>query len=337
MFKTAAIVGATGAVGAEFISVIDERPPIAESFVLLASARSAGRELSVCGRNYTVRELTDDAFAGVDLALFSAGADRSRRYAPRAVEAGAIVVDNSSAFRMDPDVPLVVPEVNPEDALRHKGIIANPNCSTIIMVAAVWPLHRVNRIRRIVVSTYQAASGAGLRAMQELESQTRDVLAGRPAMPRAFPVQCAFNVFSHNSAIDDTGYNAEERKMIAETRKMFHDSEIQITATCVRVPVVRAHSEAINLTFEEPMTPDAARAILQEATGVRVVDDVAAQRFPMPIDAAGADDVLVGRIRQDLSQPDGRGLDLFVSGDQLRKGAALNAVQIAELLNMPGH
>jgi aspartate-semialdehyde dehydrogenase len=233
---------------------------------------------------------------------------------------------------MDPDVPLVVPEVNAGDIAGHRGIIANPNCSTIIMVMAVWPLHRVNPVRRVVVSTYQAASGAGLAAMQELEAQTRDVLAGRKVTPRATPFQYAFNLYNHDSAIDETGYNLEEVKMVRETRKMFHDESIQITATCVRVPVMRAHSEAINLTFADPITPDEVRGVLSDAPGVRVVDRREPQHFPMPIEASGQDDVLVGRIRQDISQPDGRGIDLFVSGDQLRKGAALNAIQIAELV-----
>jgi len=234
---------------------------------------------------------------------------------------------------MDHTVPLVVPEINPDDARNHQGIIANPNCSTIIMAVPVFPLHRVNRLRRIVVSTYQAASGAGLSAMQELEQQSRDVLAGKPPQPRAFPFPIAFNLFSHNSTIGDHGYNEEEIKMVRETRKIFHEPELAVTATCIRVPVMRAHSESINLTFTNPMTPEAIREILSDAPGVRVVDERHPQHFPMPIEADGADDILVGRIRQDISQPDGRGIDLFVSGDQLRKGAALNGIQIAELLS----
>jgi aspartate-semialdehyde dehydrogenase len=249
-----------------------------------------------------------------------------------AVKAGTVVVDNSSAFRMDPNTPLVVPEVNPEDCQQHQGIIANPNCSTIIMVVPVWPLHNANPIKRIVVSTYQAASGAGYQAMVELEAQTRDVLAGKPATPRVLPHPIAFNLFCHNSKIGEDGYNEEEIKMVRETRKMFHAEDIQITATCVRVPVLRAHSESINLTFSRPMREGQVRQILSGAPGVRVVDDRAKNYFPMPIESSDGDDVLVGRIRQDISQPDGRGIELFVSGDQLRKGAALNAVQIAELL-----
>lgn len=335
MFKTVAIVGATGAVGDEFRTLIEQRGWKAAHYVMLASARSAGRKVRLAGRSYTVHELTDSSFKGVDLALFSAGGGTSKRFAPVAFAAGALVVDNSSAFRMDAGVPLVVPEINPQDARAHRGIIANPNCSTIVLLMAVWPLHRVNPVRRMVVSTYQAVSGAGMRAMQELQRQTRDVLAGKPPKPEVFPHQCAFNLFSHNSPIDETGYNAEERKLLHETRKILHDDAIRVTATCVRVPVLRAHSEAVNLTFERPITPGEVRGILSAAPGVRIVDQADPQHFPMPIEASGIDDVLVGRIRQDISQPDGRGIDLFVSGDQLRKGAALNAIQIAELL-IPG-
>lgn len=276
--------------------------------------------------------LTADAFVGVDYAIFSAGGDRSRDFAPAAVESGAVVVDNSSAFRMTDGVPLVVPEINPRDAFRHRGIIANPNCSTIVMALPVWALHQVNPVRRLVVSTYQAASGAGAGAMKELLTQSADVLAGKAFEPQAFPHPCAFNLFSHNTPIGPDGYNTEERKMIDETRKIFHDPSIAITATCIRVPVLRAHSESINLTFERPITPQEVRSILAGAPGVAIVDDIDGGRFPMPIDATGRDDVLVGRIRQDVSQPDGRGIEMFVSGDQLRKGAALNAIQIVELL-----
>ena len=336
MFKTVAIVGATGAVGNEFRTLIKQRGWNAEHYVMLASARSAGREVHLGGRGYVVQELTDSSFEGVDLALFSAGGSTSQRFAPVAARAGAVVIDNSSAFRMDPEVPLVIPEINPQDAQNHRGIIANPNCSTIVLLMAVWPLHRVSRVRRIVVSTYQAVSGAGLRAMEELQRQTRDVLAGKTPRPEVFPHPCAFNLFSHNSPIDATGYNAEERKMLHETHKILHDEAIAVTATCVRVPVLRAHSEAVNLTFEKPMTAHQAREILAAAPGVRVVDQLDPPHFPMPIEATGIDEVLVGRIRQDISQPDGRGIDLFISGDQLRKGAALNAIQIAELLRPGG-
>ncbi|UCG15735.1 MAG: aspartate-semialdehyde dehydrogenase [Phycisphaerales bacterium] len=332
MFDNVAIVGATGAVGREFIRLIEERGLRAKRFTLLASTRSMGTTVDVNGHPHEVRDLADASFEGIDIAFFSAGGGRSREFAPKAAAAGAVVIDNSSAFRMDPTVPLVVPEINPDDARNHQGIIANPNCSTIIMAVPVFPLHRVNRLRRIVVSTYQAASGAGLSAMQELEEQSRDVLAGKPPKPRAFPFPIAFNLFSHNSTIGDHGYNEEEIKMVRETRKIFHEPELAVTATCIRVPVMRAHSESINLTFADPMTPEAVREILSDAPGVRVVDERRPQHFPMPIEADGADDILVGRIRQDISQPDGCGIDLFVAGDQLRKGAALNGIQIAELL-----
>ena len=325
-----AIVGVTGAVGQEFLRTLEQRRFPAASYKMLASARSKGKTLTFAGEQYTIEELTASSFADVDIALFSAGGSTSKKFAPIAAEAGAVVVDNSSAFRMDDDVPLVVPEVNPGDLNGSSKIIANPNCSTIIMVVPIWPLHRVNRVERMVISTYQAASGAGYQAMVELETQAADVLAGRPAVPKVLPHQVAFNVFSHNSDVDETGYNTEEIKMVNETRKMFHDPEIRITATCVRVPVMRAHCESINLTFSKPITESEVREILSSAPGVRIVDDREKSLFPMPIHAADGDDILVGRIRQDISQPDGRGIDMFVSGDQLRKGAALNAVQIAE-------
>ena len=262
----------------------------------------------------------------------SAGGSISKQFAPAAVAAGAVVVDNTSAFRMDPKVPLVVPEVNPQDIALHQGIIANPNCSTIIMNVPVWPLHKAKPIRRMVVSTYQAASGAGAAAMEELKLAARAMLDNLPFQPKVLPHVAAFNVFSHNSAIGPEGYNVEEMKMLHETRKIFGDASIRVTATCVRVPVLRAHSEAINIEFTEPVTEDEVREILAAAPGVRVVDDRAKNYFPMPLDASGKDDVLVGRIRSDISQPGGNGIDMFVAGDQIRKGAALNAVQIAELL-----
>jgi aspartate-semialdehyde dehydrogenase len=326
-----AILGATGAVGMEFLDVLARRAFPVGRLSLLASARSAGRTLEFAGQPVEVREVRPDSFDGINLALFSAGATASKQWAPVAIEAGAFVVDNSSAFRMEPGVPLVIPEINPQ-AIGDAPIIANPNCSTIIMNMAVWPLHRRWRVRRIVVSTYQAASGAGWKAMQELEEQTRAVLAGQPAKPAVFPHACAFNLFSHNTPIGPDGYNTEESKVIAETRKILDAPGLAITATCIRVPVRRAHSESINLTFERPVDEAEARRILAAAPGVKVVDDRQANRFPMPLEASGQDAVLVGRIRRDASQPDGRGLDLFASGDQLLKGAALNAVQIAELL-----
>lgn len=331
MFQRVAIVGATGAVGQEFHAVLQDRRFPAKRWRLLASARSAGKRIPWIGGDATIEALTANSFDGCDLALFSAGASVSREFAPAAVRAGALMVDNSSAFRMQADVPLVVPEVNPEAAKAHKGIIANPNCSTIIMAVVVWPLHRANRIRRIVVSTYQAVSGAGARAMEELESQTRDVLAGKPARPEVFTHACAFNVFSHNSAIGADGYNVEEAKLIDETRKIFDDPKISIAPTCVRVPVMRAHTESINIEFESPFHENDVRDVLRAAPGLEVLDNREKNHFPMPIEAAGKDPVLVGRIRQDPSIPNNRGVQLLCSGDQLRKGAALNAVQIAEL------
>jgi aspartate-semialdehyde dehydrogenase len=280
-----------------------------------------------------VEALTADAFKGVDIALFSAGGGISREYAPAAVRQGAIVVDNSSAFRMDPDVPLVVPEVNPEAVKTHKGIIANPNCSTIIAITPLWPIHRQNPVKRLIAATYQAASGAGAAGMAELEASTRAYLAGAPHEPSVFPHPYAFNLFSHNTRIDpENGYNEEELKMVKETRKIFGDPSIRITSTCIRVPVLRAHAIALDVEFERPITPDEVRRILSTAPGVRVVDDPAANYFPMPKDASGQGDILAGRIRADISDPSGRSVALFVAGDQLLKGAALNAVQIAELL-----
>jgi aspartate-semialdehyde dehydrogenase len=328
----AAIMGVTGAVGTEFLRLLEERDFPLKSLKPLASHRSAGKKVTFRGEELTVEELTSESFGGVEIVLASAGGSLSKQFAPDAVAAGAIVVDNTSAFRMDPEVPLVVPEVNPEDIRTHKGVIANPNCSTIIMNVPVWPLHKANPIRRIVMSTYQAVSGAGAKAMAELEAATRAYLAGESFEPTELPHSSAFNVWSHGSQIGPDGYNLEERKTLLETRKIFHCEEIRITATCIRVPVFRAHSEAINIEFSDPITPDEVREILAEAPGVKIVDDREANHFPMPIEAAGQDDVLVGRIRQDVSQPDGRGIDLFISGDQIRKGAALNAVQIAELL-----
>jgi len=327
-----AIMGATGAVGTEFLRILEERNFPLKGLKVLASARSAGRKLPFRGEELIVEELTEKSFEGVELVLASAGGGLSKKFAPIAVAAGAVVVDNTSAFRMDPDVPLVVPEVNPEDIRAHKGIIANPNCSTIIMNVPVWPLHQANPIRRIVMSTYQAVSGAGARAMAELEAATRAHLNGESYPPKELPQPCAFNVWSHGSEIGPDGYNLEERKAWLETRKIFHCDDIQITATCVRVPVMRAHTESINLEFGEPMSERRVRELLAGAPGVRIVDDRERNYFPMPIDASGQDDVLVGRIRRDVSLPDGRGICLLVSGDQIRKGAALNAVQIAERL-----
>ena len=331
MTPNIAILGATGAVGEEFLSVLGQRETPIGTLRLLASERSAGMKMPFRGDDLTVEAVGPGSFDGIDVALFSAGGKAARKWAPIAVQAGARVIDNSSAYRMDPDIPLVIPEIN-AGAVGQAPIIANPNCSTIIMNMAVWPLHRVRPVRRIVVATYQAASGAGRQAMVELERQTRDVLDGKPIMPRILPWQSAFNLFSHNTAIDESGYNTEEAKMVHETRKIFDAPDLPITATCIRVPVLRAHSEAVNLTFDEPFPEAEAREILENAPGLELVDNRSLNHFPMPIEATGRDDVLVGRIRQDVSQSDNRGLELFVCGDQLRKGAALNAVQILELI-----
>ncbi len=341
---TVAIVGATGAVGQEFLRVLDQRGFPLGGLKLLASARSAGKSVEFQGKPIVIDELTEQSFGGVDIALFSAGGSISKQYAQAATDAGAIVVDNSSAFRMTDGVPLVVPEVNPEAITAANiglaegqvpGVIANPNCSTIIMLLAVTPIHRAVGVKRLVVSTYQAASGAGAAAMAELEQQTREVLAGDEPTCDIFPQQYAFNLFSHNSPLKENGYNEEELKMVHETHKIWgqaEDTKTAITATCIRVPVMRAHAESINLTLERPLTEEQAGKLLADAPGVSLIDDRAGNRFPTPLDASHVDDVFVGRIRHDLSQPGGQGLDLFVCGDQVRKGAALNAVQIAELL-----
>ena len=332
MSANVAVVGATGAVGQEFLTVLAERNFPMKNLRLLASARSAGKEVVFKGETFKVEELTKDSFKGVEIALFSAGGSISKEYGPAAVSAGAVVVDNSSCFRMKEGVPLVVPEVNPEQIAKHNGLIANPNCSTIIMNVPVWPLHKANRVKRIVVSTYQAVSGAGAWGLYELDAQLKAYAAGQPITREKFPHQIVNNLFSHNSKIGDDGYNEEEMKMVKETRKIFGDAKIMVTATCVRVPVPRAHCESINLEFERPITPQQVREILSKAPGVKIVDDRERNHVPMPLDASGQDDVLVGRIRQDISRDDGRGIELFVSGDQLRKGAATNAVQIAERL-----
>lgn len=331
--KNIAVLGATGAVGIEVLTTLERRNFPVGRLKLLASSRSSGKKLRFKGKEIHVEAVSAESFKDVDIAIFSAGATRSLEFAPHAVKAGAVVIDNSSAFRMDPAIPLVVPEVNPEDLRKHKGIIANPNCTAAIMAVALWPLHQAAKIKRIVVSTYQAASGAGAKAMQELEEQSRDVLAGRAAKKEVLPHQIAFNVFSHNAEVGDNGYNGEENKIVAEMQKMFHEPNLKICATCIRVPVMRAHSESIVIETERKLTPEEAVKILAKAPGVRMVNDPKANYFPMPIEASGEFDILVGRIRRDFSAPDGHGLALFVSGDQLLKGAALNAVQIAELLS----
>lgn len=332
MSVNVAIVGATGAVGQEFLNVLSDRKFPIRNLKLLASARSAGKKAEFAGKSYTVEELTHDSFKDVQVAFFSAGGSISKEFAPSAVKAGAVVVDNTSYFRMKDGIPLVVPEVNAEQIKKHNGLIANPNCCTIIMVVPLWPLQQVNRIKRIVVSTYQSVSGAGAWGLYELDAQMKAYATGQPIAKEKFPHQIVNNLFSHNTRVAENGYNEEENKMVAETRKIFGDPKIQVTPTCIRVPIPRAHSESINIEFERPMAPDQVRKILAGAPGIRVIDDRDANHFPMPLEASGQDDVLVGRIRQDISRDDGRGIDLFVSGDQVRKGAATNAVQIAEKL-----
>lgn len=325
-----AILGATGAVGTELLALLEERNFPLGKLKLLASERSAGKSISFAGQDLIIEAVTESSFDDVDIVLASAGGSISKKWLPIAAKAGAISIDNSSAFRMHADVPLVVPEVNPEAATQHKGIIANPNCTTILMTVAIYPLHQVQPIQRIVVSTYQSASGAGARAMEEVKVQSQAILNGEPAIPEILPYPLAFNLFPHNSPMTENSYCEEEMKMVNETRKIIGDQDIRITATCVRVPVLRAHSEALNLEFAHPFNPDKAREILATAAGVKLVEDFTKNYFPMPIDASGKDDVLVGRIRQDISHPNG--LELWICGDQIRKGAALNAVQIAELL-----
>jgi aspartate-semialdehyde dehydrogenase len=325
-----AILGATGAVGAELLQLLEQRQfPLAE-LRLLASPRSAGQQVNFGSEQLTVKPVEDRSFDGIDIVLASAGGSTSRIWAPIAVKAGAVVIDNSSAFRMESDVPLVIPEVNPQAAAHHTGIIANPNCTTILMAVAVYPLHQVQPIQRIVASTYQSASGAGARAMEEVKIQAAAILEGKEPKAEIFPYPLAFNLFPHNSKLMDQGYCEEEMKMVNETRKIFGTPNLRITATCVRVPVLRAHSESINLEFEQPFNVAEACAILSRSPGVKLVEDWSANYFPMPIDASGQNDVLVGRIRQDISHA--CGLELWLCGDQIRKGAALNAVQIAELL-----
>ncbi|MEB3360559.1 MAG: aspartate-semialdehyde dehydrogenase [Synechococcaceae cyanobacterium] len=325
-----AVLGATGAVGQELLQLLAERRfPVAE-LIPLASPRSAGQELDWQGERLQVRPVDQGAFEGVDLVLASAGGSVSRAWAPQATAAGAVVIDNSSAFRLDPDVPLVVPEVNPAAALLHRGIIANPNCTTILLTVALAPLAARRPIRRVVVSTYQSASGAGARAMEELRQLSRTVLDGGQPESSVLPHSLAFNLFLHNSPLQPNGYCEEELKMLHETRKIMDLPELRLSATCVRVPVLRAHSEAVNIEFEEPFPVEEARQLLASAPGVELLEDFVANRFPMPIDVTGRDAVAVGRIRQDLSEP--RALELWLCGDQIRKGAALNAIQIAELL-----
>jgi aspartate-semialdehyde dehydrogenase len=325
-----AVLGATGAVGTELLDLLSERNfPVAE-LKLLASPRSAGEKLKFSGQDCIVEAVGDRSFDNIDIVLASAGGSVSKAWAEKIVAAGAVMIDNSSAFRMRPDVPLIIPEVNPIAAAQHQGIIANPNCTTILMAVAIYPLHQIQPIRRVVAATYQSASGAGARAMEEVKTQAQAILNGEPAKPEVFPYPLAFNLFPHNTPLNDQGYCEEEMKMVNETRKIFGVPDLRVTATCIRVPVLRAHSEALNLEFDSPFSVAQAREILSQAPGVKLVEDWQANYFPMPSDATGKDEVLVGRIRQDISDPNC--LELWLSGDQIRKGAALNAVQIAELL-----
>ena len=328
-----AIAGVTGAVGAEFIATMDKRAFRVGKLKALASARSAGKTIDFRGQRIVIEELCENSFEGVDIALFSAGGGIARKFAPIAVKSGAVVVDNSSAFRMDPNVPLVIPEINANRIGQHKGIIAVPNCAAITALVPLWPIHRANRIKRVILSTYQAASGAGAAAMQELVDSTRACLDGKIYQLKVLPHSYAFNLFNHDSTVDPaTGYNDEETKVMKETRKIFEDDRIAVGVTCVRVPVLRAHCAAITFECEKPITEEQVRAILSDAPGVKIVDDRVKNYFPMPIDASGQDDVLVGRIRRDLSDPSGHSISIFAAADQLLKGAALNAIQIAELL-----
>ncbi len=325
-----AILGATGAVGRELIELLANRKFPVANLKLLASPRSAGTTIPFAGKKLLVEAVGDHSFQDIDLVLASAGSSTTKAWADKATGAGAVIIDNSSAFRMNPSVPLIVPEINPEAAKHHRGIIANPNCTTILMAMVVWPLHRVQSVKRILVATYQSASGAGARAMEEVKTQARAILQDEPPPTEIFPYSLAFNLFPHNSPLNEQGYAEEEMKMINETRKIFNAPDLGLSATCVRVPVLRAHSEAVNLEFVSPFAVAKAREILSLAPGVKLVEDWQTNYFPMPIEATGRDEVLVGRIRQDISHP--CGLELWLCGDQIRKGAALNAVQIAELL-----
>jgi len=332
-FKVA-VVGATGAVGNLMVKVLEERDFPVSEIKLLASARSIGKTLPFRGRHIAVEELAENSFEGIKLALFSAGGAISRKFAPVAVQAGAVVIDNSSAFRMDPQVPLVVPEVNPHAALSHSGIIANPNCSTIQMVVALKPIYDAVGIRRIVVTTFQAVSGTGKRAIEELRSQVSDIMCGREIARQIYPHQIAFNCFPHIGSFLDNGFCEEEMKMANETRKIFDDAQIGVCATTVRIPVIYGHSESINIETDRKISPEEARELLKTAPGVIVIDDPSNAGYPVPLNAAGTDDTFVGRIRTDPSVENG--LAMWVVADNVRKGAATNAVQIAEILLKSG-
>lgn len=325
-----AVVGATGAVGIEMIRTLERRNFPVGKLTLLASARSVGKKLTFRGTEVAVTELTHDSFEGVDIALFSAGGSISREFAPSAVKAGAVVVDNSSHYRMDPSVPLVIPEINPEDVRTHRGIIANPNCTTAITLMALHPLHVAFGVKRLFASSYQAVSGTGAKALEELEKQVGQIVRGEPVTREVYPHQIAFNVLPHVDSFLPTGYTKEEMKMENEGRKILHHPSLRASVTCVRVPVYRSHSVAVSAEFERPVSVEAARAVLSKAPGLEIVDDPANKRYPMPLDTSGQDNCTVGRLRIDCALDNG--LAFWVSGDQLLKGAALNAVQIAEEL-----
>lgn len=326
-----AVAGATGAVGTEMLRCLEQRNFPVSELRLLASVRSAGKRLPFCGEELEVEELTPDSFEGVDIALFSAGSGISKEFGPHAVAAGAVVIDNSSAFRMDEGVPLVVPEVNPEDVGKHEGIIANPNCTTIISVVGLNPLHQAfGGVRSIIASSYQAVSGSGAQGMVELEQQVAALVEGSPIEKNVYPHQIAFNVIPHVDIFQDNGYTKEEMKMFHEGRKILHAPELKASVTCVRVPVYRSHAVAITAEFADAVSVEGARAAIEAAPGVQLVDDHLAALYPTPLDSTNGDDCLVGRIRKDLVFENG--LTFWVVGDQIRKGAALNAVQIAELL-----
>ena len=330
MSQHVAIAGATGAVGTEFLKLLEARDFPMKSLRLLASSRSAGSKLKFRGENLEVEELTPKSFKGIDIAFFSAGGSRSKEFAPHAVDSGAVVIDNSSAFRMDEKVPLVVPEINPKQAFDHQGLIANPNCSTIQMVVALNPIHRAANIQRVVVSTYQAVSGAGASAMEELKQQLRAWANDEPMKQEVFPTQIAFNLFPHIDVFQDNGYTKEEMKMVHETRKIMNAPNMQISATCVRVPVLRAHSEAVWVETEKPLSESEARELFEKEPGIVVKDERESGGYPTPWHITETQETYVGRIRKDISHPNG--LTFWVVADQLYKGAALNAIQIAEVL-----
>jgi aspartate-semialdehyde dehydrogenase len=329
-----AIMGATGAVGEIMRDILEERNFPVKNIKFLASERSKGKKMKFKGREFEVEVLSRDSFKGMDIVLASAGASISKEYVKDILNAKALLIDNSSAFRMEQDVPLVVPEINPEDCRWNKGVIANPNCTTIIMIVPLKPIHDAAKIKRVICSSYQAASGAGAKAMAELEQQARDWAAGKPLKVEKFAYQLLFNVIPHIDVFMDGGYTKEEIKVIKETQKIMHAPEMKITATTVRVPVLRAHSESVNIETEKKLTADEVRKILSKAPGVTVEDDPQNKKYPMPLFVSGKDNVYVGRIREDLSCENG--INLWVVGDQLRKGAALNAVQIAEIVHREG-